>query len=311
MGTVYKKVENIERNNTKYFGSSTEWWNNRYVDWGKIAATRESITAAIYWQNLCDFLAMNEGYVPHGYPDCEHYSIGYGLLFKRSDRSGYELLAIRAFKEALGIDLNSFIPMEIFNTDRAQTLAALKQYRLTPDQCMKLLSYTLEDNEYFIRARIKGFDLLSANEKITIHSLWYNSPSLVGKNLVGFLTNYIETSDLLDCLDCLYEIECNSNSAQGEHYLGLQNRRYRESTMFSNKALDFVVRVPEQYFDNFLDHLAKDMPKLYEKLSQFFDLSESVEESVKLAILTGQIDAAHLPGLAYIQRKMKILSKDK
>ncbi len=304
-------MNNLKYLERKYYKQQTEWWNNNAVDWAKIGKIRDSINISNYWTNLCQFVASNEGYMSHGYPDCEHYSIGYGLLFKRSDCVGYEKLAIRAFAEALNVDLYQFIPIEIFAQPRGQIIASLKRYRLTSGECIKLLSYTLEENNFFLRARIKRFDELEPNQKIAIHSMWYNSPSLIGPNLLSFLNNYIQTKDQIYILDCLYEIECNSNFAESEYYIGLQNRRFKEGLMFSNRGLDFITRIPEEYFDRFLDHLSKNMPGLYFNMRRFFDLTDNIEESIKLAILMGEIAHEQLPDISFIAAFMRNISKNK
>jgi len=309
--TADLKLHHIKDNNgcqSKVYNG--DWWTYRYVNFAQIARMRDAIDITNYWKRLCDFVAMNEGCVVHGYPDCAHYSIGFGLLFKRSDRSDYEPFAIKAFHHALGINLHEFIPLSIFNETPYQICNFLKIYQLSVSDCCKLLSYALETNEGLINARIRNFSALSPNKKIAIHSLWYNSPSLIGPNFTRALDAYTNSGDMTYLLDCIYEIECNSNSAQGELYFGIQNRRYREAIMFSNRALDFLMRVPEQYFAQFLYELRNDMPNLYEALVGFDNLADSVEDSVKRAILEHYVCSDSLPDLAYIAEKMRRIKKN-
>lgn len=310
--------------------SDFKWWN--HVSWKEI--DRASITEKNYWPRLCDFIAYNEGCVNYGYADGQAgYSIGYGLLFKENNSTSYRKTAVDLFQQALGLDLYKFIPLEVFN--RPFVLGSLKQYKLTNDQCMRLLYFTLEEDERLIKNKISLFQTLSLNMKIAIHSLWYNFPSLIGPKFMEGLSAYIRSRKLKYLLDCLYEIENNSNPKESSYYFGVRNRRLRESLMFSNRALDFAWRIEARYFDNFIEELKKDMSDLYDRFLLYYedktssfsfqadsstDASISVNQGsvqddkftlslfgriIKQGILDGYFEEEALPNLEYIIRKLK------
>ena len=61
--------------------------------------------------------------------------------------------------------------------------------------------------------------------------------------------NYIRTTVYQYLIDCIYEIECNSKMSNSQLSVGVQNRRYKEGLMFSNRQLDFILKIfnPEEW----------------------------------------------------------------
>lgn len=296
----------------KFYNLNYNWWENNYVPWTQISQMREDAHEKNYWQKLCEFLALVEGCALYPYQDSSHYSIGFGLLLKRSDKKEYEPLAYRIFQEALGIDLYNFLPIELFDLEVEELVSSLKAYRITKDQAYTLLSHTLAYNEVMIQNKIPKFEKLQPNQKIALHSLFYNSPSLLGINLVSALNEYLNSKQLVCLLDVIDEIEQNSNRflPGSNYYFGLQNRRFCESVMFSNRQLDFITRIPNSLFYKFFAQLSIDMPHLHAVLSKFLYLCDDLFESLKLAILSDHIKHAVFPDIDYLKRKLYELSKE-
>jgi hypothetical protein len=225
-------------------------------------------------------------------------------------------MALKIFHDALKIDLYKFIPIDMFypgdnNIQNAQNHIKhmLKQYTLTKSECDDLLSCTLKFNEGNLKQKISKFDQLSFNIQIAIHSLWYNGPALLGPKLLKGLQGYINGA-VFNLLDCLHEIENNSNPKLGnKYYRGIQNRRLKESFMFSNRALDFCYRIEQPFFQLFLNELQKDMPEFYDELVKHCNQTTETafEKYVKKAVLFGEICPKKLPSLSYIASKMKKL----
>lgn len=293
----------------KFYQTNSQWWRNKYISWAEIAAMRDNLTNENCWQTLTDFIAIMEGYMEFPYQDGAHYSIGYGLLFKRCEKNEYEALALNIFQQ-VGINLYNFIPISIFNLPKAEIIAQLKQYRLTKAQCLALLKYTLQYNQSLLEKQIMQFQKLPLGLQIAMHSMWYNSPALIGPNMKHILRDYIASGNQIYLLDCICEIECNSNPANSEYYLGLQNRRYKEAVMCGNRIIDFITYIPDKYFEKFLASMKQDTPNTYSHFENHFYLIENnIPESVKLAALLGYMHENIFPDMQYILDTMRIIAR--
>lgn len=278
------------------------WWDHFDERLENVYRVRSQLTEENYWSHLVGFVASNEGCVLHPYPDLTHWSIGYGLLLKRSDSNAFEKLAIAAF-EFIGRSLPDFVQLDAFDNP-----ASLRQYRLTPQECMGLLEFSLRYNHTLIKAKIPFFDLLAPNQRIAIQSLWYNCPALVGPNLIRYLNIFYETGQPSALLQCIYEIEQNSNSSS-RYWFGIQGRRYREGAMFSNPYLDFILKVPVQRFDHFIYCISNDYPKLFSLFLAY--LEEISYEDVMSLVLSESIDPALLPDIHYFYAIAKTKNREK
>lgn len=268
-----------------------EWWNYDGVHWDIVHALRDSACQQNYWDTVLAFVALSEGCVLYPYPDLEHFSIGYGLLVKQAGKCEYEKLAVCAFKEVLGKDIADIIPLDAFNDN-----GALRRCRISQQEAEALLLYVLERNEVILRDSMPYFDVLDYNQRIALHSLQYNSPVLVGPKLKRNITMFQQTLDWQFLSNCVYEIEQNSNY-ETQVWVGIQNRRFREGAMFSNKFLDLAIRLQKDKYQKFLCAIKYDYCELYDCIQDF-----SYEEALDQIMDRGLVA---LPDIEYLRKILK------
>ena len=116
---------------------------------------------------------------------------------------------------------------------------------ITEAQGRKLFDAAVGEAESIIDNRLKGVDL-NHQQRLALVSMAYNSPKLIGKNLVGQL----KSGDLEGAVQ---EILYKSN---GSRMLGLYNRRYEE-------ALTFVGANRANGIPSYLSYMADVLPAKY------------------------------------------------
>jgi GH24 family phage-related lysozyme (muramidase) len=116
---------------------------------------------------------------------------------------------------------------------------------ITEAQGRKLFDAAVGEAEQIIDNRLKGVEL-NNQQRLALVSMAYNSPKLIGKNLVSQLK-----SGELD--EAVNEILFKSN---GSRSLGLYNRRYEE-------ALTFVGAERAQTIPSYLSYMAQVLPEKY------------------------------------------------
>jgi GH24 family phage-related lysozyme (muramidase) len=259
---------------------------------------RDSLTSKNFDETLVKFLSINEGLEKGPYLDSRgNWHIGYGLLLLKNESNTYEKIAIDAFEKVLGKNLQEFIPLSRLKTkDFAGIL-------LNQNQCEKLLLYVLKLNECNLVKIIPNFKDLPFNMQIAIHSLYYNAPALIGPRFLGNLRMYEEKKDPCFLINCIWEIEENSNPNKDEFSdsQGIQNRRYYEGAMFSDKVLDLVHRISSIDLLGFLKTAENDV--LDELLKQNYCDSDNLINL--LFVLRGKDGMSKLPSIDKILMILK------
>ena len=116
---------------------------------------------------------------------------------------------------------------------------------ITEAQGRKLFDAAVGEAESVIDNRLNGVDL-NHQQRLALVSMAYNSPKLIGKNLVG----HLKSGDIDKAVE---EILYKSN---GSRMLGLYNRRYEE-------ALTFVGANREHGMPSYLAYMATVLPEKY------------------------------------------------
>lgn len=192
-----------------------------------------------YTQKRYDFISGEESVRRYAYDDATGKqitdstrkrgltTIGIGFNMDRPD-------ARQVVAKALGLDGEAFDAL--YRGQRA----------LSDVEVRKLADYTMNEAERIIANKFKGVDL-TANERIALVSLAFNSPALIGPKL----TAAIQSGDKRAALN---EILYNSNR---KGLAGLAARRYREAAMLAGTG-------------------SNDLPAFKEYLAQFSGSTRTV-----------------------------------
>lgn len=100
---------------------------------------------------------------------------------------------------------------------------------ITKEQAYQLLDYSIQTREQELSKIFPDWMLLKPNEKITIISIYYNSPSLVGPKFKYNIKEYINTGDELYLEKAFFEIKHQSNPKK--------NRNGEEISIQTRKAV--------------------------------------------------------------------------
>lgn len=118
-----------------------------------------------------------------------------------------------------------------------------EEVNITKEQAYMLLDYAIKLREQELNRKFGAdWSLLKPNEKITITSIYYNSPSLVGPNFTTNIKQYIRTSEKQYLKKAFFEIKHQSNPKKyrdGEEILittrtSVQKRMDREASMLKS-----------------------------------------------------------------------------
>src|SRR5579872_2581111 len=96
-------------------------------------------------------------------------------------------------------------------------------FTLTPAQTQQVFNVIVPQYESVVNSRVPGIP--NSAERVALVSLAFNSPSLIGSNLVAAINSDNRAA-------AWYEIRYNSNSNSGAAASGVAKRRYYESQVF-------------------------------------------------------------------------------
>jgi|GEM_PF-4907179 len=264
--------KNISHNCFRHYKNQPKFVSSLF----KAYHLRDCLNSSNYEKTLVEFLALNEGSRLFPYKDVGgHWTIGFGLLLSLNNAKEYQKLAVQAFAKALGRDLPKEIPVEKLSLFSKKNL-------ISKTEAEKLLLYVLAANEAEIRRKFRFYDRLEANIRITLQSLYYNGPALLGANLMRNLAEYVRTSNPDNLLAAIVEIESRLG-AKMAGFVGVQNRRYAEGAMCSNRSLDFLCRIEPKLWPIFLEKLKIENPNFcheIEKLQKFDGMDQNLYEKI-------------------------------
>jgi hypothetical protein len=158
------------------------------------------------------------------YKDTKGYrTIGIGF---NMDRAGAE----SEWRESLGHDIS-------FNDARNGKV------NITKDQAYQLFDHSIKIREKILRNKIGAdWELLKPNEKITIISMYYNLPGLIGPKFTVNIKQYLKTKDKEYLKNAFFEAKYQSNAKVGqegdqktaEERVAVQKRMDREAAMLES-----------------------------------------------------------------------------